>query len=118
MLSMLIRIYTPFISALIALIHGVLLLSDYDGILLWILGELTGHSVLMIAYILATSRRMCKWYKITVILLLLPHLINIGYYLGWVSYNSIIYLGIIIAIFSLIAFLIYRVTVGITKVIC
>ena len=118
MISKLIRIYTPFISALIALIHGVLLLLDYDGVLLWILGELTGHSVLMIAYILATSRRMCKWYKITAVLLLLPHLINIGYYIGWISYNSVIYLGITIAILALIAFLIYRVTVGITKILC
>lgn len=61
---------------------------------------------------------MCIWYKITTILLLFPHLINIAYYLGYISYNSVLHLGIIAAIYALISFLIYQVTTGIKKTIC
>ena len=118
MLRKLIRIYTPFICALVAIIHGVLYLMHYKGVFNIILSEFTGHSILLIIYILATSKRMCKWYKITNYLLLSIHFINIGYITHLITYDVLLYVGIIINIIALITFLIYRVSVGITKILC
>lgn len=118
MIKRLIRIYTPFICAIVAIIHGVLFLSEYKGILYKILSEFTGHSILLIAYIIATSKRMCKWYKITNYLLLSIHVVNLGYIYKLITFNEVLYAGIVINIIALITFLIYRVTVGITKVLC
>ena len=65
MVARLIRIYTPFICALAAIMHGVLFLRGYEGFIYNILSDLTGHSILLIMFILSTSKRMCKWYKVT-----------------------------------------------------
>lgn len=118
MLFRLIRIYTPFICALSAIIHGVLYLLKYEGELYWLLGNLTGHSILLISYIIATSKRMCIWYKVTTYLLLLINIVNIMYRYNIINSDYIIYIGIVINFFALISFLIYRVTVGITKFLC
>lgn len=118
MIKKLIRIYTPFICTIIALIHGVLFLNKYKGILDVILSEISGHSILLILYIIATSHRMCKWYKITNYLLLSIHIMNIGFVFNFITYDILLYVIIILSIFALISFLIFQVTVGITKVLC
>ena len=114
----LIRIYTPFLCAVIAIIHGVLFLCGYKGVLMLILGEFTGHSLLLIAYVLSTCKRMCIWYKLTNWILLFTHVINIMYYYKLIDASHIIYALIIVNTFALITFIIYRVTVGITKILC
>ena len=116
----LIRIYTPFICALTAIIHGVLFLLEYRGLLYNTLNEFTGHSILLIAYILSASRRMCKWYKITNCILLSIHVINILYIHNYIEIDQF-HLFIILWVMNIIAlitFLIYRVSVGITKLLC
>lgn len=118
MISRLVKIYTPFICALFAIIHGVLSLNGYDGILYGISADLTGHSVVVILYILSTSKKMCKWYKLTNYLLLTIHFFNIGYYLKLIEYDNLIYTAIVLNIAALISFLAYRVTAGITKILC
>lgn len=118
MIHRLIRIYTPFICAVAAIIHGVLYLIDYKCTLRIILGEFTGHSILLILYILATSKKMCKWYKYTNYLLISIHVVNILYFAKIISYDTLLYVGIVINIFALLTFLIYRITVGITKILC
>lgn len=114
----LVRIYTPFICAIIAIIHGVLYLAGYKGAIYSILNDLTGHSILLILFILSASKSMCIWYKITNYLLLFIHLINISYALGYVQYDFVLYLGLVINIIAVICFLIYRVTAVITKILC
>lgn len=114
----LIRIYTPFICAITALIHGVLYLFKINSVLRIILGDLTGHSILLILYIIATSHRMCKWYKITNYLLLLIHIINIGYVYNFITYDNLLYAIIILSILAILSFLIYQTSVGITKILC
>lgn len=118
MLSKLIRIYTPFICAIIAIIHGVLSLLEYQGSLYYILNEFTGHSIFVLLYFIATSKRMCKWYKITIYLLLSIHILNLIYLFGFIDYYRVLYIGIVINILAFISFLVYRVTVGITKILC
>ena len=118
MLAKLIRIYTPFICAIIAIIHGVLYFTEVDGIIFNIFGEIAGHSFLAILYIIATSKRMCKWYKITNYLLFLIHIVNFVYLAGYINAYILLYASLSINILALISFLIYRVTVGITKILC
>ena len=118
MISRLIKIYTPVICAVTALIHGVLSLSNYDGIIYGILSEVTGHSILIIFYILATSKKMCIWYKITNLLLLSLHFFNFAYYAYWITYDDILYGGVIINIIAILSFIAFRVSIGITKTLC
>ena len=119
MVSRLIRIYTPFICAIAAIIHGVLFLVGYTGVMRNVLGEFTGHSIFLILYIISASHKMCKWYKITNYLLLSIHFVNLAYYTDIISDSMIvIYSTLLLNILAVGAFLIYRVSVGITKVLC
>lgn len=118
MIKRLIRIYTPFICALTAIIHGVLFLLGHKGIIYKLMGEFTGHSILLILYIICTSSKMCKWYKITNLLLLSIHIMNITYVLGFLTKDILLYSGIIINLVAVMTFLIYRVTAGVTKILC
>lgn len=118
MISRLIKIYTPFICALVAIIHGVLTLIKYQGVAYYILSEFTGHSILVILYILATSKRFCIWYKRTVYLLLIIHILNLLYLFGLIDFYHTICISLVFNIIALLTFLIYRVTVGITKFLC
>jgi hypothetical protein len=58
---------------------------------------------------------MCKWYWATNYLLLSVHFVNLLYYSKLIAYQNVLYATLVINIMALIAFLIYRFTVGITK---
>ena len=118
MVTKLIRIYTPFICALVAIIHGVFYLTHIGYGFLRVCGEFTGHSFIVILYFLATSRHMCKWYKRTLYLLMSIHIVNLAHIFGWIESYTLIYAGLVINILAVICFLIYRVTKGITKLLC
>lgn len=117
MAKKLIILYTPFICALIASVHGVLYLSDINVRTLYVLSEFTGHSILVILYMLVHSKRMCKWYKITLWLLMLVHFSNIMFYIGIIPRKSIIYVTLFINISALISWLIFRITYRTSKLI-
>lgn len=117
-LFLLIRIYTPFICALIAAIQGILIVCGYRGIFYILTSEITGHSILLMAYIIATSKRMCIWYKLTTYMLFIIHIPNILYGLNILEYNLALCISISITSLALLSFLIYRLSVGITKVLC
>ena len=118
MVARLIRIYTPFICAISALIHGVLSLCGYEGYAYYVLSDITGHSLLLLSYVFATSKRMCKWYKITCLSLVLIHVLNLSHVAFGIDYYTILYAGLVINIFAIIAFLVYRLKAGITKILC
>lgn len=114
----LIKIYTPFICALIAIIHGVLYFCKYKGTIWYLFNDVTGHSILLVLYVLSTSKNMCVWYKATCWFLILMHVPNILYTYKFFTIDTVMYLTIIIGLFALLSFLIYRVSVGITKILC
>lgn len=118
MIARLIRVYTPFIFAIIALIHGVLYFTDYEGILYHVFSDVSGHSVFAILYIMATSKRMCKWYKLTNIFLLFGHVINLLYVFDIIHFYTVLYLGMVINMLAFITFIIFLTTRNIIKVIC
>lgn len=114
----LVRIYTPFICAIMAIIHGVLYFYVYKSSFYSIMNQCTGHSFLLIGYILSTCDKMCKWYKITCLMLMIVHVPNILYIYGLFTLDNVMYSSIIIGIISLLTYILYRVSVGITKFLC
>lgn len=117
-LKRLIKIYTPFVCAVIALIHGVLFLCEYSGSLFTLFSEFSGHSILLVLYIISTSSKMCIWYKTTNWILFSTHVINIAYLYDILQFYEVIWMGVILNILALLTFLIYRVSVDITKFLC
>lgn len=115
--SIFIRRFTPFITALVAIIHGVLYFSGYTGVLYRMMSEFTGHSILMMLFVYSTSKNMCKWYKLSVILQLLIHISNIMYYLGFVASKSVIYVSLVLNILALMCWLIFITTRNMSKAI-
>lgn len=78
------------------------------------MGEFTGHSVLLILYVWATSRHMCKWYHMTNAFLMLIHINDLLYYQDIPAWQPL-YFAIAMNLFAIISFLIYRSIAGITK---
>lgn len=118
-LRRLIRIYTPFICSIVAIINGVIYLKGIDlPNFDYIMSETTGHSFLLVLYMLSTSKGMCIWYKLNLLCLLLIHVDGTIYYFSDMEFNSYCYGIIIISIIGLLFFLLYRITVGITKFLC
>lgn len=112
-----IKLYTPFICAIVAIAHIFLYLNHYEGNIYSILGNITGHSVLMNIYIIIHSRRMCVWYKTTNYILMSIHFINIAYRIGLIPSYYIMYILLFINLSALMTWLIFRVTYKSTKAI-
>lgn len=115
----LIRIYTPFICVLTSLIYGVMYLKgvtfeNFD----YIMSTMTGNSILMVLFMFSCSKTMCIWYKLNLLSLLLIHVTSILYFYTELPFTIYCYFVILLAAFGLISFIIYRVTVGITKILC
>lgn len=115
----LIRIYTPFICVLTSLIYGVMYLKgvtfeNFD----YIMSTMTGNSILMVLFMFSCSKTMCIWYKMNLLSLLLIHVTSLLYFYTELPFTLYCYFVILFAAFGLISFIIYRVTVGITKILC
>lgn len=118
MIGKFIKLYTPFICAIIACIHGVLFLLKYQNIMLNIFNDLSGHSILLLWFIWIHNKRMCKWYKLSIMMLFIIHIMNIVYYItGVIPVWIIIYGGLILNIDSVMFWLIFRITYKTSKVI-
>lgn len=113
-----VKLYTPFICAVISVIHGVLILNNVNSSVLRCIGDFTGHSMLVLLFIWIHSKRMCKWYKLSIIMLFLIHVMNITYYItGIIPIWIILYGGLILNIASVMCWLIFRVTYKTSKAI-
>lgn len=100
----LLRTYTLFIIAFVALVNGVLFICGYRGLLLNFLNELTGNSIIVNLYIFANARRMKRWYLVANYFILFMHLSNILYLMGCISFSNAVYMGIV---FNLAVILLY-----------
>lgn len=85
MINTILRYFTPFIISVIDFINGVLLYLQYvqdidiDGRIYKLMSITGGSSMIVIAYILATSRHMCKYYKASCWILMFMHFISFVY---------------------------------------
>lgn len=116
-IARLIRIYTPFTCTLMALLNGVYFMNgEAQGDFVYITSALTGNSIAVVVYMFATSLRMCVWYKLNLLCLLLIQILGLTYdYMG-IEFSEYLLLVVLLAALGIICFLIFRVTWHITSI--
>lgn len=112
-ITLLLRIYTPFIAGLYGILFWVMCLMEKDPMLYLDLSPIAGHSLLFIADKFAHSRRMCKWYKMTLYALFIQDVISLLYAFTHINTILIAYTALIATIAAIICFIIYRCGKGI-----
>lgn len=117
MIKKFIKLDTPFICAIISTIHGVLLVNKVQTSFYFIAQELTGNSILLLLYVLVHSKRMCKWYKLSIYSLLAIHVLNFAYHIKLIDVPVLLKLGICVNITSILFWLMFRITYKTAKVI-
>lgn len=113
------KLYTPFVCALMATVHGVLFLCGVDTSYYRVSGELSGQSILLLLFVQIHSKRMCKWYKSAIYFLYLVHVINLMYYTtDLINYTMALYGGLILNIASMMCWLVFITIRTISKTVC
>lgn len=114
MLKTVIKMLTPFIISVADIVCGVILFLrvkyEYDIPLLYreLLSHITGSSLLVIGYIIVSSKHMCKYYKASCYSLMLFHIMAIVYIITPMSAMSYIYS---IWIFSTLSLVLWTISV-------
>ena len=104
-----IRIYTPFIITLFTLANAVLFLIDKDTIqFAYLLGIISGNSLLLTAYMYCVSLRMCIWYKLNLFCLFLTQLLSLTYNYFRIDNSLYLWTIIIFCSIGIICFLIFK----------
>lgn len=108
MFKTVIRFLTPFIISLSDGISGVILyltkigVCDYNPKIYTLFTHVSGSSILLVLYILATSVHMCKYYKSSCCMILLMHILSILYLYIELSFMWYIYIVWFLSLSSLI----------------
>lgn len=106
MIKTIIKYLTPFIVSFIDVINGVCLYIQYilniniDERFYPTFSHSSGSSVLLIAFVIAMTKDMCKFYKASCYGLLIMHIISLIY--TWTPITIVVYIYIFI-IFSLLS---------------
>lgn len=104
-----IRIYTPFIMTLFTLINALVFLYELDTPdIEYLFAIMTGNSILLTAYMYCVSLRMCIWYKLNLLCLLLTQVLSLAY--NYLEIDNALYLWTIILFcsFGIVCFLIFK----------
>lgn len=90
-----IRIYTPFICTIMALLNGVLFMKGATEIsLINLLAAISGNSIIVVLYMFVTSMRMCIWYKLNLLCLLLTQICGLMY--NYYDIDTSLYLWVVV----------------------
>lgn len=109
------RIYTPFICTLMALVNGVLFIGGIRTIpIIYLLSTVAGSSILVTLYMVATSLRMCLWYKLNLLCLLSIQISGLLY--NYFDIDDSLYMWVVTLLSALgvMFFLIFRVFYSVT----
>ena len=105
-----IRIYTPFICTVMALMNGVLFMRGITELpAIYLMANLTGNSVLLDVYMLCCSRNMCIWYKVDVYCLLLIQICGLLYNAFDIDEALYLFIVVLLSAIGMITFFIFRV---------
>lgn len=116
LLIRLIRIYTPFICTLMALVNGVLFMRGITELpAIYLMTTLTGNSVLVDLYMFATSMRMCIWYKLNLLCLLLIQISGLMYNYYNLDTSLYLWVTVLFAAIGIVFFLIFRIFYNVTR---
>lgn len=104
-----VRVYTPFICTVMALVNGVLFLRGATELsAIYLMATLTGNSVLINLYMLATSMRMCIWYKLNLFCLLLIQVCGLSYNYFHIDTSLYLWVVTLLSALGVMCFLIFR----------
>ena len=110
MINRIIRIYTPFICSLFVLLNSVCFLLELDNLdFVYSLANISGSSILLVIYMYSVSRRMCIWYKLNLLTLLLTQVLGLMYDIMSIDVAIYLYSVTCLSILGIIFFLIYKV---------
>ena len=116
LLIRLIRIYTPFICTLMELVNGVLFMRGITELpAIYLMATLTGKSVLVDLYMFATSMRMCIWYKLNLLCLLLIQISGLMYNYYNLDTSLYLWVTVLFAAIGIVFFLIFRIFYNVTR---
>lgn len=109
MIKTIIRYTTPFIASINDVIYGVLLYMEHiekheiDNKIYETLDLLGGSSILLIAYLIVTSRHMCKFYKTACWIILFMHVFSIIYIYTPITVIEYIYAFTVLSMFACVS---------------
>ena len=110
------RIYTPFICTVMALVNGVLFMRGITELpAIYLMATLTGNSVLVDLYMFATSMRMCIWYKLNLLCLLLIQISSLMYNYYNLDTSLYLWVTVLFAAIGIVFFLIFRIFYNVTR---
>lgn len=116
LLIRLIRIYTPFICTIMALVNGVLFIGGMPKLpVIYFFATLTGNSVFVDLYMLVTSMRMCIWYRLNLLCLLFIQISGMVY--NYFDIDTSLYLWVVTlsAAMGVVFFLMFRLGYTVTR---
>lgn len=110
-----IRIYTPFICTVMALLNGVLFMGGATELpAINLMATITGNSVLVDLYMFTTSMRMCVWYKLNLLCLLLIQISGLLYNNYDIDTSLYLWIVVLSAAMGIVFFLIFRIFYNVT----
>lgn len=111
-----IRIYTPFICTVMALLNGVLFMGGATELpAINLMATITGNSVLVDLYMFTTSMRMCVWYKLNLLCLLLIQISGLLYNNYDIDISLYLWIVVLFAAMGIVFFLIFRIFYNVTR---
>lgn len=111
-----IRIYTPFICTVMALLNGVLFMRGITELpAIYLMATLTGNSVLVDLYMFATSMRMCIWYKLNLLCLLLIQICGLMYNYYDIDTSLYLWVVVLLSAMGVMFFMIFRIFYNVTR---
>ena len=111
-----IRIYTPFICTVMALLNGVLFMGGITELpAIYLMATLMGNSVLVDLYMFATSMGMCIWYKLNLLCLLLIQICGLMYNYYDIDTSLYLWVVVLLSAMGVMFFLIFKIFYNVTR---
>lgn len=116
LLLRIVRVYTPFICSIMALVNGVLFIRGVEAIpLIDLLSTVAGGSILVIIYMVATSLKMCIWYKLNLLCLLIIQISGLLYTYFTIDDSLYMWVVTLLAAMGVMFFLVFRLFYTVTR---
>ena len=105
-----IRVYTPLILSVLALLNAVLFMNEEENCdAVYLIANMASSSLLIDIYIFSVSLRMCIWYKLNILCLILIHISGLMYNVAWIDEFIYPYIIITLSAIGIIFFLAFRI---------
>ena len=116
MLKRFIRIYTPLICTIMALVNGVFFMKGVTELpTIYLMATLSGNSILVDVYMFSASTKMCIWYKLNLLCLLLIQVCGLAYDYYGISISLYLWIVVMLAAMGILFFLIFRFFYSVTQ---